>query len=1567
MAVVVAMAAPLLRAQTPATVRLGASTEHASTAAEASARAAVAKQTPIFIENRGQWDRRAKFLLRSPGLDLWITNDGVIYDLSRVEKIEENSNNVGPRLASSQLRIERAPVYVTFEGANQASSAVGSGQLAEYHNYYIGNDPSRWAERVPLYSDARVNNLYAGVDAIFYLDEGRPRYDLVVKAGADPSTISMRIEGASKVEVVPGGALRIETSLGTVEQRELFAYQEIDGAKQQVACAFVAGRDGRVRFEVGSYDRSRALVIDPLVYSTYLGGGSYDEARDIAVDGSGNAYVTGLTTSTNFPTVNASQSSYGGVVDAFVTKLSSSGARPYSTYLGGSSNDQGWGIAVDGSGNAYVTGRTFSSNFPTVNASQSSNAGGWDGFVMKLSGTGTRNYSTYLGGSSGDYGWGIAVDGSGNAYVTGYTTSTNFPTINASQSSFGGTEDAFVTKLSSTGARSYSTYLGGSSFEEAWGIAVDSGGNAYVTGYTYSTNFPTVNASQSSIAGVNDAFVTKLGSDGTRSYSTYLGGSLDDLGDGIAVDGDGNVYITGYTTSTNFPTLNASQSSRAGGFDAFVTKLSSTGTREYSTYLGGSSDDFARGIAVDGSGNAHVTGYTASTNFPTLNASQSSYSGAYDTFVTKFDSSATREYSTYLGGNSFDYGFGIAVDGSTNAYVAGFTTSTDFPTVNASQSSLSLGGSSDAFVTKISGTATIALTAPATGATWCAGTTQSITWTSTGITNVAIEISTDGGSSWSPIVASTSASTGSYSWAIPANQAANTSYRVKLSDATNGAVNDASDGNFTINTPPAVTDAPDAVGTTAFAPGGVSFTAASSGVPAPGVQWELSTDDGASWSPIGGATSATFSIAQNDLTTELDGNLYRAVFSNSCSSATTTAALLGVAKAATTLTLSDLSYTYDAAAHVATATPGVSGLDVDITYAQNGSPVAAPTAAGSYDVVAAIDDANYEGAVTGTLVIDRATLQVTAQNETKEYGAANPPLSYSMSGFVAGEGSSEVVGGAAITTTATTASQVGSYPITVTQGTLDAANYQFEFNSATLEVTPKGLTVTADDATRSYGASNPAFAAHYQGFVNDDDAADLDGILDLVTAATTGSPVGTYAVTPSGQSSMNYAITFVDGELEITPAPLTVTADDKSKTCGDANPALTGTIDGILNGDDITATFSTTATTASGAGVYDIVPVASGAKLSNYAVTYDNGTLTVNAPAITSHPADQDVVAGNTASFSASVSGTATVQWQVSADAGASWSNIDGATSTSYSLTTAVTQSGTQYRAVFDNGTCTTATDAATLTVKVRASDLGPAVVFLGTTDANDNNREIDVKVELYRNSTLISSGELARERISGTNQNGSRKYTVPLTMTNGAVDFGPSDELHVRVYARRNGGSDDFDGRIWYNDNPSQSVNQGNRGWARVGNETAGGTNTGYFYLRSSSALNTSAGSDGESITRTLGTSWELFDAWTMSGSSMKPATGAAITGVLTARVVPNPVGKAESHLELGGITADVASISVVDATGRPVLVLPSVHVISSGVVRLPMSFAELASGNYTLRVVAGSSTVTTAFSVVR
>lgn len=605
-----------------------------------------------FEANAGQTAREVKFLSRGNGYTLFLTPTEAVLSLSKpvgpkptregdaglakerlpAGKLETAARGAGQANAARQH--QRAVVRMQLVGGDAGAQVSGMDELPGKVNYFIGNDPQQWRADVSTYKRVQFASVYPGIDMIYYGNQRQLEYDFVVAPHADPRAIRLKFTGAQRVRVDESGELVLKIKGGDeVRQHQPIIYQEVDGRRREVAGHYVLRERMEIGVEVAEYDTTKPLVLDPvLTYSTYLGSSYDDFGNGIAIDSAGNAYVTGETdlffNASGFPTVNARQPNPGGGFnDAFVTKFNAAGtALIYSTFLGGSSTDVGNAIAVDSAGNAYVTGYTFSSNFPTVNARQSARSGFMDAFVAKLNASGsTLLYSTYHGGSDYEYGYGIAADSAGNAYVTGYTSSTNFPTAGPRQPTNGGGSDAFLTKFNTAGsALIYSTYHGGSSSDLAFGVAVDAAGNAYIAGYTASTNFPTVGPVQPTGGGSVDAFVAKFNAAGSALvYSTYLGGGGDDRSYGIAADAAGNAYVAGATSSNNFPTVNAQQSAFGGIIDAFVTKLNTAGTAlVYSTYLGGSGDDKANGIAADSSGNAYIAGVTSSTDFPTANAVQ---------------------------------------------------------------------------------------------------------------------------------------------------------------------------------------------------------------------------------------------------------------------------------------------------------------------------------------------------------------------------------------------------------------------------------------------------------------------------------------------------------------------------------------------------------------------------------------------------------------------------------------------------------------------------------------------------------------------------------------------------------------------------------------------------------------------------------------------------------------------------------------------------------------------------------------------------------------------------------
>ena len=656
-----------------------------------------------FEANQGQADERVKFLSRTGAYSLFLTADEAVLAL-RGRQARKGKGTASAVLLSTKKTRALAPeransiLHMKLRNANSAAQVTGTDELAGTSNYFIGSDPAKWRTNVPTYAKVKYVGIYSGIDLVYYGNQRQLEYDFIVAPGADPRRIAFDIRGAKQVRQDAAGKLVFKVGEEEIRWHKPVVYQEKEGTRQPVAAHYTITDTNRVGFEVAKYDTSKRLYIDPLItYSTYLGGSGADQGNGIAADSAGNAYITGQTASTDFPTMNPLQPFNGGGANgtAFVAKINATGsALVYSTYLGGSGGDYGAGIAVDGAGDAYVAGGTASTDFPTKNPLQPANGGGSDAFVAEINPAGSALvYSTYLGGSGNDAASGIAINSAGNAYVTGETASTNFPTMRPLQPSYGGgSSDAFVAKLNAAGsALVYSTYLGGSGQDSGLGIAVDRSGKAYATGFTVSSDFPiTPGALQTTIIctiytpGCANGFVTKINpEESALVYSTYLSGGAGGEGSGIAADGEGNAYVAGtlYTpTYGRLGNLNYAINNRA-----FADKINPAGSAfVYFNEPLISQFGFGSGIAVDSSGSAYVIGTT--TNY---------YEQEYYAYVIKLNPSGSVLGSpTHLGSN----GIGIATDNAGNAYVTGLA-GLKFPTKKALQATY--GGDGDAFVTKV--------------------------------------------------------------------------------------------------------------------------------------------------------------------------------------------------------------------------------------------------------------------------------------------------------------------------------------------------------------------------------------------------------------------------------------------------------------------------------------------------------------------------------------------------------------------------------------------------------------------------------------------------------------------------------------------------------------------------------------------------------------------------------------------------------------------------------------------------------------------------------------------------
>lgn len=648
------------------------------------------QRLPLSFEtNRGQAAADVRFVGRGDGFALLLKpNEAVLSLRKRKQAFEGAATPLNDGYMAAHL------LTMKLEGANPTPRISGDERQEARANYFIGNDPAKWISDVETFSRVSYSNVYRGVDLMFYGNQQKLEYDFTVAPGGDPREIRLRFEGADDLELNSEGALILHTAAGEVRHDRPVAYQEHNGSRTEVAAEFKRLDDGAVGFEVEDYDPTKPLVIDPiLVFSTYIGGSATDTCRGIVTDSAGNVYLVGESFSSDFllPPVSPTNS------DVFIGKLSPNGLLLSYTFFGGKmGNDTATGLAIDASGSVYLSGSTEAPDFPQVNSFGSVLRGKSDAFVVKLTPKTTDlatffifEYSSLVGGSGEEVGTSMALDAAGSAYVTGRTSSQDFPIAGAIQPVYGGGDsDAFVAKLAPDGKTlAYSSLLGGSGAENAigrTGISLDSSGNAYVTGDTGSTDFPTRNAlraTKTGAASTSDGFVAKINPSGSDFvYSTYLGGSDDDSAFSIASDPAGNAYVTGRTRSTSF-TGSSSTRPATVTTDIFVAKLNAAGSAvSYLTFIGGSfSDESGNAIAVDSSGNAVIAG-SAGASAPTVNSIQSFSRGDRDAFVAKLGPSGAVTFSSYLGGSNEDTALAVALAADGAIYFSGFTDSTDFLT-----------------------------------------------------------------------------------------------------------------------------------------------------------------------------------------------------------------------------------------------------------------------------------------------------------------------------------------------------------------------------------------------------------------------------------------------------------------------------------------------------------------------------------------------------------------------------------------------------------------------------------------------------------------------------------------------------------------------------------------------------------------------------------------------------------------------------------------------------------------------------------------------------------------------
>jgi hypothetical protein len=660
-----------------------------------------------FEPNTGQLDRRVQFHSSAPGYSLFLTGNEAVLSL-----------------ASS-----RRTLRLSIVGA-AAGKGEGLDPLRVRSSYFLGNDRSRWRSDVPSYARVRYANTLPGVDLIYHGNNRRLEYDFVVAPGADPRSIRMRFTGADRVSLDPDGTLVVKAGGSEIRQPKPLVYQESAGRRIVIDGRYVLRARSEVTFAVGSYDRARPLVIDPvLVYSSFLGGSGLDTASGVAIDAAGNIWIGGTTTSTDFPILGfPAQEIKSGLQDVFILKIdpnrTGTDSLVYATYYGGTQNEFLNDLTMDIVGNVYFTGYTDSIDLPVSGPiPQTASGGGRDIFVAKLETSGGRipelNFSTYLGGADFDIGTGIAVDSSFRIAICGYTASIGYPVSSAppqvsGQLGWEGVVTLIDTSIGGSGGLLFSTYYGGSSTDVPTAIAFDSAGRLLVTGYTFSQNFP---LSDKPYKGDpprgGDGFLVRLnpnkaGFDAIE-YSTYFGGSGLDQPFRIAVEPGGAIWVAGVTMSADFPMAGPSaQRTNAGLGDAFAARFDLSLPRAnqltYSTFFGGSDTDVPYGLALDPSGRVYLSGYTASKDLPMRGSplSGSFGGGSTDAFLAVIDPRAADGllYSTYMGGAGSEVAYRVVVDPDGDITTVGYTQSKAFPvTGNGYWGALT--GFSDAFVTKL--------------------------------------------------------------------------------------------------------------------------------------------------------------------------------------------------------------------------------------------------------------------------------------------------------------------------------------------------------------------------------------------------------------------------------------------------------------------------------------------------------------------------------------------------------------------------------------------------------------------------------------------------------------------------------------------------------------------------------------------------------------------------------------------------------------------------------------------------------------------------------------------------
>ena len=664
-----------------------------------------------IIDQDGNLRTDIKFSYNAPGLKVHFKADGWSYETYMLEEkqelteatLEPLNDGTHPfgKEQPKEFTIHTHRVDIEFKKSNRNSKINPENALEDYSNFYTYKTPEEGILNVKSYRKITYKNIWNNIDIEWVAKGTELKYNIILHPGADPKDIQMVYQGANALQLKEG---KLETSVSFA----LTSGIEKNNLTESIPAVF--GAEGAsftlnnktIGFELAGWDQTSTAIIDPqLIWGTYYGGSNDDIGKGISIDNLDNIYITGSTSSSSgISTSGSHQTSRGGSTDAFVVKFNRNGVRQWATYYGGSSSDYAEDVSTNDSGNVYITGSTESDgNIASNNAHENwANGKNFYAFIVKLNSNGVRQWGTYFGGPYDDYGNSLKSDDLGNVYVVGYANTWGLATSGAHQTSGGG---VFLVKFNTNGVLQWATYYGGS----CSGIALDTFRNIYIIGYTQNTsNISSTGAHQDSLGGNNDAFIVKFNTNGVRQWATYYGGTGNDIGVGISTDLIGNLYITGYTTSTNnISTTGSHQTSLGGNNDAFIVKFNTNGVRQWATYYGGSNNDYGNGIATDFFGNVFLIGYTNSTNaIATTGSYQTTLEGGNDALVTEFNTNGVRLWGSYYGGTNNENGKGVKIDSLGNVVIIGETNSTSNISTTGSYQT-TIGGSKDAFLVKLKG------------------------------------------------------------------------------------------------------------------------------------------------------------------------------------------------------------------------------------------------------------------------------------------------------------------------------------------------------------------------------------------------------------------------------------------------------------------------------------------------------------------------------------------------------------------------------------------------------------------------------------------------------------------------------------------------------------------------------------------------------------------------------------------------------------------------------------------------------------------------------------------------